>query len=122
MPSYKLAFFLGVSLAAAALVARPASAGPFDLDDDDKKGADKKDEGYGTYKPPVATVKPRTFTLEECLALTDRNHPNLWAARARLASTHAQLDEAKWLPFWQWNAQSSFGVLPPISGTVAYTS
>src|SRR5262245_3846429 len=102
MPSYKLACLLALSLLFAA---RSASAGPFDLDDDDKK-ADKKDEGYGTYTPPAVTIKARSYTLEECLALVDRNHPNLWAARARLASTHAQLDEAKWLPFWQWNASS----------------
>jgi outer membrane protein TolC len=123
MASYRLAFFLAISVAAAAVsAARPAFAGPFDLDDDDKKSGDKKDEGYGTYTPPPITIKPRSYTLDECLALTDRNHPNLWAARARLASTHAQLDEAKWLPFWQWSAGSQFGVLPPISGTVAYTS
>jgi outer membrane protein, multidrug efflux system len=121
--SYKSLILLVLSLTAAVLLARPASAGPFDLDDDDdKKSADKKEEGFGTYTPPVVTVKPRTYTLEECLALTDRNHPNLWAARARLASTHAQLEEAKWLPFWQWSAGSNFGVLPPISGTIAYTS
>jgi outer membrane protein TolC len=110
-------------LALSLLFAAPsASAGPFDLDDDDDKKADKKDEGYGTYTPPAVTIKPRSYTLDECLALVDRNHPNLWAARARLASTHAQLDEAKWLPFWQWNASSNFGLLPPISGTIAYTS
>ena len=103
---------LAVSVLSAG-AASSAAAGPLDLDDDDdgSKSPSSKDEGLGTYKPPVATIKGHTFTLAECLALTDRNHPNLWAARARLASTHAQLDEAKWLPFWQWNAGSNFGVL-----------
>jgi outer membrane protein TolC len=67
-----------------------------------------------------ATIRPHQYSLEECLALADRNFPNLWAARARLAYTHAQLEEAKWTPWFQWSAQSTFGVLPPISGTVIY--
>jgi multidrug efflux system outer membrane protein len=76
--------------------------------------------------PPETTPAPRTtiaahrYTLAECLALADRNFPNLWAARARLEATHAQLDEAKWTPWFQWNAQASFGVAPPLFGTVLY--
>ena len=38
------------------------------------------------------------FTLARVPRAADRNHPNLWAARARLACAHAQLDEAKWTP------------------------
>ncbi|MEO8801526.1 MAG: TolC family protein, partial [Polyangiaceae bacterium] len=71
---------------------------------------------------PIVTVHARTYSLAECLALADRNHPNLWAARARLAFVHGQLDEAKWLPYWQWSANASFGVVPPITGTAAYTA
>jgi outer membrane protein, multidrug efflux system len=67
-----------------------------------------------------ATITAHAYTLTECLALADRNFPNLWAARARLAYTHAQLDEAKWTPWFQWTAQSSFGVAPALSGTVLY--
>jgi outer membrane protein TolC len=63
-------------------------------------------------------LRPHQYTLAECLALADRNFPNLWAARARLALAHAQLDEAKWTPWFQWSAQSAFGVIPPIQGTV----
>jgi multidrug efflux system outer membrane protein len=48
------------------------------------------------------------------------NFPSLWAARARLALAHGQLEEAKWLPWFQWQAQSTFGVLPPITGSVLY--
>jgi outer membrane protein TolC len=101
-----------------------AAAGPLDLDDDDDKKADGKapDAGFGQYNPAPPTIKLRTYTLAECLALADRNHPNLWAARARLASTHAQLDEVTWLPFWQMSANMKAGVLPPITGTIGYTS
>ncbi len=65
-------------------------------------------------------MRPHAYSLAECLALADRNFPNVWAARARLAFVHAQLEEAKWTPWFQWSAQSSFGVLPPILGTVVY--
>src|ERR1700689_1812061 len=65
-----------------------------------------------------ATIRLHQFTLEACLMLADRNFPNLWAARARLAFVHAQLDEAKWTPWFQWSANSSFGVAPPLLGTV----
>lgn len=71
---------------------------------------------------PRATIPPRTFTLAECLALAERNHPNLWAARARLAFVHAQLDEARYTPWFQWGMSAQGGVLPPINGTVFFTS
>jgi outer membrane protein TolC len=82
------------------------------------------DEGYGQYLSPSApaTIRPHAYTLEECLALADRNAPQLWAARARLAFVHAQLDEAKFTPFFQWYAQSSFGLAPPLLGTTVYTT
>ena len=66
------------------------------------------------------TIRPHEYSLGECLALADRNFPNLWAARARLAYAHAQLDEAKWTPWFQWSAQSQFGLAPPLEGTVIY--
>src|SRR5581483_7374036 len=56
----------------------------------------------------------------ECLALAERNFPNLWAARARLAQAHAQADEAQWTPWFQWSAHSDFGVAPPLYGTVLF--
>jgi outer membrane protein, multidrug efflux system len=80
----------------------------------------------GAFGEPAAnapaTITPHRYTLTECLALADRNFPNLWAARARLAQAHGQLEEAKWLPWFQWQAQSAFGVAPPITGNVLYTS
>jgi len=98
--------------AAAALAAGPAraadpSAAPSSLDD---------------VAPMMArpTIRPHQYTLEESLALADRNFPNLWAARARLAFTHAQLEETRWTPWFQWNAGSQFGVIPPLTGTVLF--
>jgi len=76
-----------------------------------------QDSGFGQYVPPAVTVKKRTYTLEECLALTDRNHPNVWAARARLGVVHAQLDEARWAPYWQWSLSVNSGVIPELGGT-----
>ena len=72
--------------------------------------------------PATAPAPTHVYTLPECLELTERNHPNLWAARARLAYVHAQLDEAKWTPFWQWTANVGASVLPPITGTGVYTT
>lgn len=81
-------------------------------------------------KSPELQVKPgevvvrrsvRRYTLKECLALADRNHPNLWAARARLSFVHAQLDEARWSPFFQGlGASATVGVIPPLGGIPYY--
>jgi outer membrane protein TolC len=99
----------------------PTSAAPPAASSADSFGKLDEGEGFGDYTPSApATITPHRFTLAECLALADRNFPNLWAARARLAFTHAQLEEAKWTPWFQWSAQSSFGVAPQLLGTVVY--
>jgi outer membrane protein TolC len=85
-----------------------------------RAGDESVGDGWGVGSSAPATLRPHQYTLTECLALADRNFPNLWAARARLALAHAQLEEAKWTPWFQWSAQSSFGVIPPINGTVVY--
>lgn len=103
---------------------RPAFAGDFDLEEDEPDAAASSDED--TKVPlsvgPVATIKPRTYTLAECLVLADRNHPNLWSARARLAVVHAQLDEARYTPFSYWSTSAQFGILPPLGGTPFYNA
>ncbi len=76
----------------------------------------------GAWPVAPATIRPHAYTLAECLALAERNFPNLWAARARLAQAHAQLEEALWTPWFQWSAQAQFGVMPPLLGTVMYPS
>jgi multidrug efflux system outer membrane protein len=98
------------ALCAGASVASVAGA-------DDPATASWADLQPATAQP---TIVPHAFTLAECLALADRNFPNLWAARARLAFAHAQLEEAKWTPWFQWSAQSQFGMLPQLGGTVTY--
>lgn len=82
-----------------------------------------REEGFGeaAQDAPKITVKGHAYTLGECLALADRNNPNLWAARARLAFVHAQLEEAKTFPFWQFGAQMTGGILPGIQGTNLFT-
>lgn len=111
---------------AASCTALRSHAGPLDLEDDDEEKADKdKKEQPQKGEPvlaaaPIATIKPHAYTLAECLALTDRNHPYLWAARARLAFVHAQLDEAKYTPYSYWSANATTGVLPTIGGTPFY--
>src|SRR4051794_273538 len=106
------------SLGGALLVvyARSGTASDLDLDDDNTPvGAATSDTSFGSA--PVAKPKSaprRTYSLLESLALADRNHPTLWAARARLAGVHAQLNEARWTPFWQWRADAAFGLTPPV--------
>ena len=75
---------------------------------------------FGTAPVALATIRVHSYTLDECLALADRNFPNLWAARARLALAHAQMEEAKWVPWFQWSASSAFGVSPPLVGSVVF--
>ncbi len=100
------------TLAALALLvcARAASAG----DDPALQGP------LAAVPSAPSTIRLHQFTLGECLGLADRNFPNLWAARSRLAAVHAQLDEARWTPWFQWSANSSFGVAPPLLGTVVF--
>ncbi|MDB4940731.1 MAG: putative outer rane efflux protein [Labilithrix sp.] len=121
------------------LASTQAHAGPLDLDDEgdgdkDTKKDDAKpaardgqnaDPAIGPIAPiqaPIATIKMHAYTLLECLALADRNHPNLWAAKARVNGTHAQLDEATYTPYSFWSANTTFGVLPQIGGTPFYNA
>ena len=133
IPTFLAATLVVVGVAGVALTtftARPARADDLDLEDDDGK-ANKTDK-TGKKEPskddvllspgPIATIRPHAYTLGECLSLSERNHPNLWAARARLAFVHAQLDEARWTPFSYWSASATTGVLPTIGGTPFYNA
>jgi outer membrane protein TolC len=105
---------VGVAGVVSALLARSAFAQP---------AADEPSAHSAWNLGPTApaTIRLHGYTLAECLALAERNFPNLWAARARLAQAHAQLDEAHWTPWFQWSAHADFGVMPPLLGTVTYT-
>jgi multidrug efflux system outer membrane protein len=103
--------------------AYPSSRPPTMPSSSPSSSEDLEDSGGGfgqATETAPATITAHRYTLTECLALADRNFPNLWAARARLAYAHAQLEEAKWVPWFQWSAQSTFGVAPQFSGTVIY--
>ncbi len=119
---------LGALVLAAAFATSRARAGDFDLDDDDDAdktadaGTKPEAKPLSTIGTPVITVRGHAYTLQECLSLADRNNPNLWAARARLAFVHGQLNEAKWTPWWQWSTSAQMGILPPITGTAFYTA
>ena len=98
------------------LVASPARAENFGIGDDDEELKNAPEP-----KQVIATIRPHAYTLPECLALTDRNHPQIWAAKARLTNVRAQLDEAIWTPWFQgWNAGGTVGYLPTIGGTGYY--
>lgn len=103
---------------------REASAGPFDDDDDDDEP--KKPNVSSPLAPepsaPIVTIRAHAYTITECLLLAERNAPQIWAAKARLANAHGQYNEAKWTPFSYWNASSTFGLLPPIGGTPFYNA
>ena len=108
---------------ALALAAPTAHAGPFDLDDDEpSEPADSAASENALPPPPVVTIKAHAYSLQECLLLAERNAPQLWAARARLAFVRAQIDEARWTPFSYWSLSSNFGYLPPIGGTPFYNA
>jgi outer membrane protein TolC len=126
---WRLPLALTPAIVAAVLVratqpaqAAPAPAAPAPLSSEGEGAAPggTAASAFAVETLPQATIAPHRYTLTECLALADRNFPNLWAARARLAYTHAQLEEARWTPWFQWFAQSSFGVAPPLSGSVLY--
>src|SRR5580692_264797 len=102
------------------LSAGVARAGPLDLDEPAPPAKDGAAAGTSA-STPAATPKGHAYTLAECLSLADRNHPNLWAARARLAYVHAQLEEIKWIPFWQFTSNVGVAVLPPLYGTAQYS-
>ena len=105
LPLVACAASAAVAVVAPAWAGEPASASPAPGDD------------VVLARP---TIRAHLYTLEESLALADRNFPNLWAARARLAFTHAQLEETRWTPWFQWSANSLFGVTPPLMGSVIF--
>ncbi len=112
-----------VAFAHSSAIARAAGPGRTEPPEARSESAAEDAFGSGFGDPSEnapATIRAHQYTLTECLSLADRNFPNLWAARARLAYAHAQLEEATWTPWFQWSAQSSFGVAPTLSGTVLY--
>jgi outer membrane protein TolC len=72
--------------------------------------------------PPAAAPSPsRGVSLRRCLELAESNHPNIWAARARLKTMRAQLDEAHFAPFSEFTATGGFGLAPTVRGNNIYS-
>ncbi|KYF79589.1 transporter [Sorangium cellulosum] len=59
--------------------------------------------------------------LPGVLALADRNHPNVAAARARLNQVRAQLDEAHYAPFSQFKLTGGVALAPTVRGNNVFS-
>jgi outer membrane protein TolC len=68
--------------------------------------------------PPIRRA---AYDLSHALALSDRNHPNVAEARARLRYVRAQLDEAHTAPFSQFKMTGGFALAPEIMGSHVYS-
>jgi outer membrane protein TolC len=68
-----------------------------------------------------APPQRRLYTLNEILDLSDKNHPSILAARAKLGFVRAQLDEAHTAPFSQVKLTGGVGVAPSIRGDASYS-
>jgi outer membrane protein TolC len=69
----------------------------------------------------VAVVATKGVPLRRCLELAERNHPNIFAARARLKGMRGQLDEARFAPFSQFTVTGGLGLAPTVRGTDLYS-
>src|SRR3954453_21841613 len=72
-----------------------------------------------SFAVPVSTA--RAFDLLLCLRLAEENHPNIWAAQARLRGMRAQLDEARTTPFSQFTLTAGLGLAPTVRGNDLYS-
>lgn len=70
-------------------------------------------------RPPASAAKGSS--LARCLDLADRNHPNIWAARARLARMRGELNEAHLAPFSQFTVTGGLALAPSIRGNDLYS-
>jgi outer membrane protein TolC len=68
---------------------------------------------------PVA--RPVILGLPQILDLTDRNHPQIAAARARLLGARAQRDEAHTAPFSQWKLTGGLALAPVLLGNNVFS-
>lgn len=70
---------------------------------------------------PATPAEKRGLSLSQALALADKNHPKIAAARARLSSSRYQLDEAHSAPFSLFKLSGGVGIAPELAGTSAYS-
>ncbi len=71
--------------------------------------------------PGLAPSTKRVYDLARILELSDKNHPNVVAARARLMRARSELDEARSAPFSQFKMSGGVTVLPELRGTSSYS-
>jgi outer membrane protein TolC len=81
-----------------------------------------------TPAPPVPKAAPQAvpalgtiLDLPRILALTDRNHPNIAASRARVRQARAQLDEAHLAPFSQFKLTGGWAITPTVQGNNVFS-
>ena len=71
---------------------------------------------------PVVEARAATIAdLPHILEMADRNHPNVAAARARLLQARAQLDEAHYAPFSQFQLTGGVAVAPTLLGNNVFS-
>ena len=75
----------------------------------------------GVLSTIVISKDPVVYDLPQILALTDRNHPNLAAARAKVAQARAQLDEAHVAPFSQFKLTGGVALAPTLKGNNVFS-
>ncbi len=70
----------------------------------------------GVISTTVLPRDPVVYDLPRILDLADRNHPNIAAARAKVAQARAQLDEAHVAPFSQFKLTGGVALAPTLKG------
>ncbi len=71
---------------------------------------------------PIAEARATTLAdLPHILEMADRNHPNVAAARSRLLQARAQLDEAHYAPFSQFQLTGGVAVAPTLLGNNVFS-
>lgn len=68
-----------------------------------------------------APAEARRYSLDEAIALAEKNHPQIIAARAKLSGASALEREAASAPFSLYKLTGGVGVAPELRGTGSYT-
>ncbi len=82
--------------------------------------AAEADEGT-TLDATSTPAERRTYSLDEALALAEKHHPQVIAARAKLTGASALEREALSAPFSLYKLTGGVGVGPELRGTGSYT-
>ncbi|MDI1449429.1 TolC family protein [Polyangium sp. 6x1] len=77
--------------------------------------------GLAAVPAPAEAADKVVYDLRQILEIAERNHPNVLAARARLAQVRAQLDEAHRAPFSQFRMSGGVGLAPTVLGNNVFS-